>query len=140
VLDKTVGVAGEVGTSDEGISAMVEVGAISVETKDVSIEAALSDEATVTKELKIASGASDDTAEEMVEIPEGVPGKVLIISEENSLDRVIGALEVAASVMMVEEVLGMLVTEAEDASEKLLNDSEATAVLKGTEEASEMVL
>lgn len=113
VLDKTVGVGAEGGISDEEISAMVEEGAISEETKDVSIGAiseeakdvsigAVSDEATVTKELRMELRTSDDTAKEMVEIPEGVPGRVLIISEENSLDRVIGALELAASVMVDE--------------------------------------
>ena len=113
VLDKTVGVGAEGGISDEGISAMVEEGATSEETKDVSIGAiseetkdvsigAVSDEATVTKELRMELRTSDDTAKEMVEIPEGVPGRVLIISEENSLDRVIGALELAASVMVDE--------------------------------------
>ena len=125
VLDKTVGVGAEGGISDEEISAMVEEGATSEETKDVSIGAiseetkdvsigavseetkdvsigAVSDEATVTKELRMELRTSDDTAKEMVEIPEGVPGRVLIISEENSLDRVIGALELAASVMVDE--------------------------------------
>lgn len=101
VLDKTVGVGAEGGISDEEISAMVEEGATSEETKDVSI-GAVSDEATVTKELRMELRTSDDTAKEMVEIPEGVPGRVLIISEENSLDRVIGTLELAASVMVDE--------------------------------------